>query len=322
MADCFIIQKSKPLKQQTNIAEALEAAQDKQNVVWINLLEPTDPELETVEKGLGLHELTTEDLKNPSGRAKIEDFDGHLFMTFKALNFNEGEDIEETINLNFILFKNLLVTVHISPILSIKETMEDIAKRPAIMKAGADFLMYSILDRVIDKYLPIIDQLDDETEQIEESIFEKFDSGVSEKIFGLKQMVAHLRRRVAPQREMLANLSGRQHALIHPKTQIYLRDVYDHIIRVNDNLESYRDILQGAMDSYMTQISNRMNEVMKTLSIIATLMLPLGFLTGLYGTNFELLPGSKGPYNFWIFVGVMVVLILAGVGYFKSKKWF
>ena len=104
--------------------------------------------------------------------------------------------------------------------------------------------------------------------------------------------------------------------------QVYFRDVYDHIIRIHDNLESYRDILQGAMDSYMTQTSNRMNEIMKVLSIVATIMLPLGFLTGLYGTNFDVLPGAKSAHAFWIFVAVMAVLVILSIIYFKKKKWF
>jgi len=138
----------------------------------------------------------------------------------------------------------------------------------------------------------------------------------------LKMKVTHLRRLLGPKREMLNNLISRQHSLIHPKTQLYLRDVYDHIIRINDYLETYREILQGAMDSYLTQMSNRMNEIMKTLSAVATTMLPLGILAGIYGTNFKILPGSEGPYSFWLFLGLMGVIFLASLMYFKKKKWF
>jgi magnesium transporter len=118
------------------------------------------------------------------------------------------------------------------------------------------------------------------------------------------------------------SLANRPHPLIPTEVQVYFRDVYDHLIRIHDNLESYRDILQGAMDSYMTQVSNRMNQVMKTLSIVATIMLPLGILTGLYGTNFEVLPGSERPGGFWIFLAVMFVFGLAATIYFKAKEWF
>jgi magnesium transporter len=121
---------------------------------------------------------------------------------------------------------------------------------------------------------------------------------------------------------MLMNLANRPHPLITPKIQVYFRDVYDHLIRIHDNLESYRDILQGAMDSYMTQASNRMNEVMKVLSIVATIMLPLGILTGLYGTNFEVLPGAKGTHSFWIFLGGMLAVAAGAAIFFRLRKWF
>ena len=157
---------------------------------------------------------------------------------------------------------------------------------------------------------------------IQTRIFEQFDKDVSATIYEAKSQVALLRRRVGPQREVLMNLANRPQPLIPPKVQVYFRDVYDHIIRIHDNLESYRDILQGAMDSYMNQVSNRMNEVMKVLSIVATIMLPLGILTGLYGTNFEVLPGSRDPFAFWIFLGAMLLLIVAATAFFKIKKWF
>ena len=182
--------------------------------------------------------------------------------------------------------------------------------------------MYAILDRIVDEYFPLMDEFDDTTEEIQSRIFERFDKEVSSQIFEWKTKVAHLRRRVGPQREMLMNLANRPHPLIPPKIQVYFRDVYDHLIRIHDNLESYRDILQGAMDSYMTQVSNRMNEVMKVLSIVATIMLPLGILTGLYGTNFEVLPGAKGAYSFWIFVGGMVAVAGGAAMFFRLRRWF
>jgi magnesium transporter len=181
--------------------------------------------------------------------------------------------------------------------------------------------MYSILDRVVNRYFTLMDELDDTTEEIQSRIFERFDPEASFLIFEWKTKVAHLRRRVGPQREMLMNLANRPHPLIPQNIQVYFRDVYDHLTRIHDNLESYRDILQGAMDSYMTQVSNRMNEVMKVLSIVATIMLPLGILTGLYGTNFDVLPGSKGAYSFWIFVGGMFAVAAGATIFFKLRKW-
>jgi magnesium transporter len=322
METCYVFDKQSGLRTDLETRAALEGAKDPHQVVWINLSEPTPEQLETISQALNLHELTLEDLQNARVRPKVEEFEDHIFVVFKALNLNEGEDILDVINLNMLLFKNVLITAHLKPLVSIRELLEEESKRPACIQRGPAFVMYTILDRIVDEYFPMMDELDDTTEEIQSHIFERFDPDVSSRIFEWKTRVAHLRRRVGPQREMLMNLANRPHPLIPAKIQVYFRDVYDHLIRIHDNLESYRDILQGAMDSYMTQVSNRMNEVMKVLSIVATIMLPLGILTGLYGTNFEVLPGAKGEYSFWIFVGGMLAVAAGAAIFFRLRRWF
>ena len=322
MVTCYVFDKKSGLRTDLDVRSALGGAEDPQRSVWINLFEPTQQELEELRRSLNVHELTLEDLQNPGVRPKVEEFEDHIFVVFKALNMNEGEDPLDVINLNALLFKNRLVTVHLRPLPSVKALLEGERDRPNYLPKGPPFVMYAILDRIVDEYFPLMDELDDATDEIQTQIFERFDPDVSSVIFQWKTRVAHLRRRVGPQREMLMNLANRPHALVPAKVQVYLRDVYDHLIRIHDNLESYRDILQGAMDSYMTQVSNRMNEVMKVLSIVATIMLPLGILTGLYGTNFEVLPGSKGPYSFWVFVGGMLAVAAGATIFFRVRKWF
>lgn len=321
IANCIVLNKESGQKTACELDFAIDAMKIKQNEIWIDILDPAEADLKIIQDALAVHELTIEDLQKPHVRPKIEEFEDHIFVVFKALNLNTQEDSLDTINLNFLLFKNVLVTVHLEPLISIRDTIDDVMKRPDILKRGVDFLMYILVDRVIDKYLLVLDNLDEAVDDIENKLFQKFDPSISEKIFQLKSDIAHMRRRVAPQREMLANLSGRPHPLIHPKTQVYFRDVYDHIIRIYDNLESYRDILQSAMDSYITQVSNRMNEIMKVLSIVATIILPLNLLAGLYGTNFEILPGSKGPWAFFTFCSILISIAISGSIYFRFKKW-
>ncbi len=322
MQSCYVFDKKSGLRTELALSTALEAAKDPIQVVWINFFQPTLEELNLVSQSLNLHELTLEDLQNTRVRPKVEEFEDHMFVVFKALNLNEGEDVLDVINLNLLLFKSTLITVHQKPLPSVMALLESERQRLTCLQRGTAFLMYTILDRIVDEYFPIMDELDDTTEEIQSRIFERFDKEVSSQIFEWKTKVAHLRRRVGPQREMLMNLANRPHPLLPPKIQVYFRDVYDHLIRIHDNLESYRDILQGAMDSYMTQVSNRMNEVMKVLSIVATIMLPLGILTGLYGTNFEVLPGAKGAHSFWIFLGGMFAVAGGAAIFFKLRKWF
>jgi magnesium transporter len=322
METCLVFDKKSGLQTAIDLQTAVETTKDPRQVVWINLFQPAPEALEVLSQALNLHELTLQDLQNPKVRPKVEEFEDHILVVFKALNLNEGEDILDVINLNMLLFKNILITAHLKPLVSIREVLAEESKRPVCMQRGPAFVMYAILDRIVDEYFPLMDELDETTEDIQVRIFERFDPNVSSRIFEWKTRVAHLRRRVGPQREMLMNLANRPHPLIAPKIQVYYRDVYDHLIRIHDNLESYRDILQGAMDSYMTQVSNRMNEVMKVLSIVATIMLPLGILTGLYGTNFEVLPGSSGPFSFWVFVGSMLAVAVGATIFFKLRRWF
>ena len=322
MAECFVFNKKTGIQTDVELIVALEAAKNQENTVWINLLEPSNDELQTLGQSLAIHELTMEDLENPKVRPKVEDFDEYLFVVFKAMNFNEGEDLLNAINLNLLLFKNILISVHLKPLLSINDLIKELKRKPTLMQKGVAFLLYRLLDRIVDRYFPLMEELDEKIDEIQSRIFGDFDKDVSETIFEWKTKVATLKRSVGPQREMLMNLANRPQTFINAKTQVYLRDVYDHIVRIHDNMESYRDILQGAMDSFMTQVSNHMNEVMKVLSIVATIMLPLGILTGLYGTNFEQLPGSQNPHSFWIFVCLMVALVVGATLYFKAKKWF
>ena len=322
MDSCYVFDKKSGLRTDLELRAAVDTARDLSQTVWIQLFQPTHEELQILSQGLNLHELTLEDLQNARVRPKVEEFEDHMYVVFKALNLNEGEDPLDVINLNLLLYKNVLVTVNLRHLPSVAGLMESEKARPTYLPKGPAFVMYAILDRIVDEYFPFMDDLDDTTEEIQSRIFDRFDPDVSAEIFEWKTKVAHLRRRVGPQREMLMNLANRPHPLIPAKMQAYYRDVYDHLIRIHDNLESYRDILQGAMDSYMTQVSNRMNEVMKVLSIVATIMLPLGILTGLYGTNFEVLPGSKHPYSFWIFLGGMFVIAGVTTLFFKLRKWF
>ena len=322
MKSCYVFDKKSGLRTDLALQTALEAAKDPHQIVWIHFFQPTPEELAVVSQALNLHELTLEDLQSARVRPKVEEFEDHMFVVFKALNLNEGEDVLDVINLNLLLFKNTLITAHQKPLPSVQALLDSEKQRPTYLPKGPAFVMYAILDRIVDEYFPMMDELDDTTEEIQSRIFERFDKEVSSQIFEWKTKVAHLRRRVGPQREMLMNLANRPHPLVPPKIQVYFRDVYDHLIRIHDNLESYRDILQGAMDSYMTQVSNRMNEVMKVLSVVATIMLPLGILTGLYGTNFEVLPGAKGAYSFWIFLGGMLAVAGGAAIFFKLRRWF
>ena len=322
MQSCRLLEKKSGHATEVDFATALEAARGGNGYVYIHLSEPTQEELESIARELDLHELTIEDLQNDRVRSKVEEFENHLFVVLKAPNFAGDRDSLEVVNLNLLLFRNTLICVHRKPVAAIQEFEEELSRRPAIMQRGPSFIMYRILDRLVDGYFPVLDDIDETTDDIQTRLFERFDPSVSSLIFAVKTRIMHLHRRIGPQREILMNLANRPEALIPPKIQIYYRDVYDHIIRIHDALESYRDVLQSAMDSYMTLVSYRMNQVMKVLSVVATIMLPLSLLAGVFGTNFEFLPGSHYRYGFWVFVGVLAAIGTASAIYFKKRHWF
>jgi len=292
--------------------DALAALGDPNVRVWINFLAPDQAHLLKVVAKLGFHELAVEDVFSPRSRAKIEEYAGHLFCIMPALNPNTEADPFDTINLNAFLGSNYLITAQRAPLPAVAALKYELERGSASVRRGPDFALYRLLDAIVDEYLPLADAIGERIEALEERIFEQFDRTVSADIFRLKRDVALLRRRMGPQREIINSLTNRPHEMISPETQIYLRDVYDHVFRINDNVDTFRDLLQGALDSYLTQVSNRTNEVMKLLSIVATIVLPLNMLTGLYGTNFGYLPGAENPYGFWIFcAGLLSVGLLA-----------
>ena len=173
---------------------------------------------------------------------------------------------------------------------------------------------------MIDRYFAVMDQIEDDIEDIEKRIFERPDKEVQKDIFSMKRKVAKLKRSIAPKREALRSLVYSDMKQISSETRIYLRDVLDHVMRIDENIDSYRDLISGLMDAYMTQISNNMNATMALLSIIATIMLPLSLLTGVFGMNFEYIPGLKIKWGFWALVGVMLIISIVLIFIFRKKK--
>ncbi len=301
--------------------EALDALGDPQKTVWINFLAPNEDHLAEVVSKLGFHELAVEDVFSARSRAKVEEYPGHLFCVVPALNLNPGADALDIINLNAFLGRNYLISAQRAPIASVNRIREEMERGDPPLLRGADFVFYRLLDGVADEYLSATDRISEQLDGVEDRIFAKFDPQVSSAIFSLKHEAAWLRRRVAPQRGMINTLTNRSHELISPETQVYLRDVHDHIHRVSDNLDTFHDLLQSALDVYLALSASRTNQVMKFLSIVGAIVLPLNVLTGLYGTNFVHLPGSEHPHGFWVFSAVLASAALSAILLVRSRKW-
>lgn len=301
--------------------EALAALEDPRKQVWINFLAPDEEHLQQVVAKLGFHRLAVEDVFSRQSRAKVEEYAGHLFAVIPGLNQNPGADRLDIVNLNAFLGKNYLITAQRAPLPAVESVRGMLQSGDSGLSQGADFIFYQLMDAVVDEYLEAAGRISERLDAVEERIFGKFDPRVSTEIFRLKHEAAWLRRRIVPQRSIIDSLMDRPHELLDAETVFYLRDVRDHIHRVADDLDTFDELLQGALDVYLTLAASRSNQIIKYLSILGAVLLPLTVLTGLYGTNFHFLPGSNHPWGFWIFSAVLVVTAGVGVVIVRSRKW-
>lgn len=293
-------------------------------VTWINVdgLNNTT-EIEKLGTHYGLHPLTLEDIVNTTHRPKIDEFDNYLFIILKMLYFKNG---------NEVVFEQVSIVVGEDYVLTFQEADGDIfgdlrerisSGKGRVRSLGSDYLMYAIIDAVVDHYLTVIEAFGDKIEDIEDRVFEgnSDNNETATTIQGLKREVLKIRRSVFPLREVISHLNKIEHHIIDEKTLNFLRDLYDHIIQVNESIEMYREMVWSLLDMYMSIISNKMNEVMKVLTIIATVFIPLTFIAGIYGMNFDNMPELHYKYGYFILIGIMIFIFLMMLIYFRRKKW-
>ena len=257
------------------------------------------------------HPLAIEDSLNPNSRVKIEEYKGFLILVVRTLAFREETEDPydiETVNLTCFLGANFLVTVHGENTRPVDVTVELLDRKPELAEAGPARLMHAIVDEAVNAYFPVIDQLDEFVDGLEDRIFGSFDQSALRDIFSVKRLVLSLRRHLAPERDVFAVLTNRPSTLLTLDTQVYFRDIYDHILRINDALETYRELLSNTLDSYLTQVSNRLGSITKTLSVVATITLPFIIVSGMWGMNFEQIPLSHTSHGFWTMLVVQIVL--------------
>jgi magnesium transporter len=285
--------------------------QEPGGLLWLDLDNSTPSQLALLEQVFHLHPLLIEDAASHNGRVKIEEYPGYLFVVVRAVRFvSETEDPHdiETFNLGCVLGPNYLITMHGSHAPGIDAVWERIQRSPDLLERGAARTMHAVLDASVDAYFPIVDQLDEFIDSIEERVFVRFDDAARHDIFGVKRLVLQLKRHLAPQREVFNILTNRPSPLVAPDVQVYFRDIYDHVIRLNESLDSYRDLVSSTMEAYLTQISNRLNVATKGLTVVATLSVPFMVMSGMWGMNFTHIPLSGWPHGFWVMFAIQLGL--------------
>jgi magnesium transporter len=305
-----------------NVAEAL-AFRNKSSVTWLNIDGVHQPEIiEQVGKSFGLHPLVAEDIASTGQRPKMEDFDDYILVVLTMLRFDEKENETKTEQISILLGRDFVVSFQeregdvFDPI---RERLR--SNKGRIRKMGADYLAYALIDAVVDNYFMILEKLGETIEEIEDKLVTNPTSETLQTLHDLKREMVFLRKSVWPLREVISRLERSESPLINKSTFVYLRDVYDHTIQVIDAVETFRDMLSGMLDIYLSSVSNRMNEVMKVLTVIATIFIPLTFVAGIYGMNFRYMPELEQAWSYPAVLILMLVVALLMVVYFKRKKW-
>ena len=307
-----------------DLSECLDHV-DANMVRWINVDGIHNVELiDAIGKRFNIHPLTLEDIVNTNQRPKFEDYDNYVVSIMKMLYFDSELQSEQ---LSVILFDGMVISFQEAQGGDAFDLIRNRIRlgKGRIRKMGADYLSYALIDAVVDCYFGILEKIGDRIEILEEDLIEEPTKETMRQLHNMKREMIFLRKSVWPMRELINNMERSETELIKPTTDIYLRDVHDHTIRVIDTVETFRDLLSGMMDIYLSSVSNKMNEVMKVLTIITTIFVPVTFVAGVYGMNFEFMPeihskwGHAWGYTFaWI---IMIVMMVSMVIYFRKKKW-
>jgi magnesium transporter len=308
--------------------EDLAPYRDKESVTWINIEGLNDiPLLEALGQAFGIHPLTLEDMLNCGQRAKLEDYGGYHFIVVKSLRVDEDDGLE-TEQISFILSEGFVITVQEIPGDSFEAVRERLRKgKGRIRSFGPDYLAYALIDALVDEFFPVLERYGERLENLEDIVVQRATPEVLNEIHQIKRDLLMVRRIAFPEREVINALQREGTDLISDNTRVFLRDCYDHIIQVIDMVETYRDLAGGLLDVYLSSVSNRMNEIMKVLTIISTIFIPLNFIAGLYGMNFNRevsrfnMPELDWPYGYPAVLCVMLTVAVGLLLYFRRKRW-
>jgi magnesium transporter len=287
---------------------------------WIDVLQPTEEEMKRLGERYGLHKLAIEDCLHVDQRPKLEEYPNHQFIVLQGFTAH-AENVCDLIlhEHHFFLGPDWLINVHELPFEGVEQVRQRVRDEPqATMERGVDFLLYLLADALVDRNFPILDRFNDELEDLESAVFENPQPDHLQRIFEMKRALVSLRRVLSPQRDVLGFLARRGIPNIQERTALYFRDVYDHLVRLYEQIDAGRDLLGNVMDGYLSMVANRTGDITKQLTIISTIFLPLAFITGFFGQNFDVL-SQKG--FFWVMLVSVISLPISLVFWFKRKQW-
>jgi magnesium transporter len=316
--------RNKPTRTDIPTKEFPRLLRDKRGLLWIDFTSSPPEEAQPILQSFNFHPLAIDDALQETHAPKIDDWGDYLYIVLNYMHLVKATEPWDTEidELDIFLGPNYVVTHHDNPIPSIDEVWNACQRDPRYSQDGADHLLYKIIDGIVMNYMPIIEKIDEEIDMVEDQVFDRPSSQTLSRLFTLKRVLLAMRRIILPQREVLNKMARDDYQVIDRKDRIFFRDIYDHLVRLHDVNESLRDLVGGALDTYLSVINNRMNEVMKTLTIITTLFMPLTFVTGFFGMNFF---AADPPQASWtrpiVFYGMLALTLATPITmYFWMRR--
>ena len=304
-------------------ADLPELLKDTQAVIWVDMESPTAADEQVLLDVFHFHPLTVEDCRENRHYPKVEEFDGYLYFIVHGVRADTSPERFNTIELDGFLGSNFVITYHHDHFRSIHNVKQLLRTTPVACQRGTAYLLHQILDQVVDYYSPVLDDFDNRLDQLEDTIFNlrQPNNQILSSIMDLKRSVLRLRRISVKQMDILHRMHRGEFALIPEEMRPFYRDVYDHLVRVVDLSENYRDLISGSLEAYLSVVSNRLNEIMKVLTIFSAIMLPLTFIAGVYGMNFDNMPELHSKYGYFAVLVIMIAVAVGMLLFFRRRGW-
>ena len=312
---------SKTFSENCVTADISELREVEGNIIWADVSDPTSEDFEELAEEFGFHYLSIEDCRNMHQRPKVEEYTGYYFIVLYESELIGANDRLELRELNIFLGKNYLVTVHSRPIRAVDTARRLWHEWTDRAEQGSGLLAYLLIDAIVDDYLPLLDLISERMDDLEDSIFGEWRPEAIQDIFTIKKKLLFLRRSITPLRDVFNTMLRREQPIFPRETHIYFQDVFDHLIRVADTIDSLRDMLSSTMDAYLSVSGNRMNKIMKRLTSISTILMSVTLIAGIYGMNFALMPELHWRYGYVYALLSMVVVGLVLYFYLKKIEW-
>jgi magnesium transporter len=292
-----------------------------EHFVWLDMRDPQANDIALLRQEFGFHPLAIEDATRTHERPKVDSYPGYYFLVFYALHYDDVQDRVITQAISLFIGSNYLVSVHTGRMPVVDETIKRWQDNQAAFGNNVGALLYALLDAMVDDYFPVIDQIAERVEALEEQIFENYQDSALQEVFGIKRDLLNVRRIVAPERDVLNVLIRREVPIFERNTIQYLQDVYDHIIRITDSIDTYRDLLSSALDAFLSVQSNRLNQILKVLTIASIVLMSDALIAGIYGMNFEFMPELGWRFGYPFALLSMVVISIGLVLFFRRRRW-